>query len=215
MAQTKKKTTATKAKTTRTKKPATKSSASRTKRKTSPAKTAAKKTATSSKPESIVRKVAPSKTTSNVFPFQGLETKLLTPPQLNPKSMEDMMSKSKKQMDQLTQDAADIGRESMEAFVKSGTIFAKGFEDLMRTSMTLAQSATEKQTRLAKEVMSSKSLHEFTETQSKIAQANYDDFLQSATKISEMGVKLLTEAAEPLNEQMNKTIRKASESMAA
>jgi hypothetical protein len=39
--------------------------------------------------------------------------------------------------------------------------------------------------------------------------------MAGATKISELSVKVLTECAEPLNEQITKTIRKGTESMAA
>ena len=126
-------------------------------------------------------------------------------------AMETMMTKGKKQFEKLSQDANDFGRDGIEAFVKSSTIFAKGFEDLFRTSMALAQSSAEKQSQYIKEAMSSKTLNEFTEVQSKIAQANFDDFMASATKISEMSVKLLTEASEPLNAQATKTMQKASD----
>jgi phasin family protein len=63
--------------------------------------------------------------------------------------------------------------------------------------------------------MSSKTLNEWAETQNKIAQANLDDMMSAATKLSEMSVKLLSESAEPISEQMGKSIRKASEAMAA
>ena len=125
-------------------------------------------------------------------------------------AMESMMTKSKQQFEKLTQDANDFGREGIDAFVKSGTIFAKGFEDIFRTSMALAQSSAEKQSQFIKDVMSSKTLNEFTEVQNKIAQANFDDFMASATKLSEMSVKLMTAASEPLNEQATKTMQKAS-----
>ena len=48
-----------------------------------------------------------------------------------------------------------------------------------------------------------------------IAQASLDDIMSAATKLSEMSVKLLTESAEPISEQMGKTMRKASEAVAA
>lgn len=120
------------------------------------------------------------------------------------------MTQNKAQMDRLTQDAANMGREGMEAFIRFGTIFAKGCEDIMRTSMSLAQNAAEKQTQLMKEAMSSKTLNEWTEAQNKIAQTNFDDFMAGTTKISEMSAKLLTECTEPLNEQMSRAMTKAS-----
>lgn len=134
---------------------------------------------------------------------------------LSSKEMEQMMKQGKTQFDQIAKDATDMGRESMEAWVKSSTIFAKGCEDIVRTAMSLAQASAEKQTKYVQQAMSSKTINEWSETQNKIAQANFDDFMSNATKISEMSVKLLNESIEPINEQATKTVQKATESMAA
>jgi phasin family protein len=131
------------------------------------------------------------------------------------KAMETMMTQGKNQFEKLTQDANELGREGYEAFIKSGSIFAKGFEDIFKTTMEMAQEAAEKQSQFIKEAMSSKTLNEFTEVQNKIAQANFDDFMTGATKISELSVKVLTESSEPLNKQLSKSIKKASDSAAA
>lgn len=136
-------------------------------------------------------------------------------PQQNNEAMEKIMSQSKSQMDKMAQDASNFGREGFEAFMQSSTIFAKGFEEIARTAIALSQSAAEKQAQFLNKAMSSKTLNEWAETQNKIAQASLDDIMSAATKLSEMSVKLLSESAEPISEQMGKSIRKASEAMAA
>jgi phasin family protein len=130
-------------------------------------------------------------------------------------SMEKTMTKSKSQMDRLAQDAGHMGKEGFEAFIKSSTVFAKGFEEILRAGVALAQDSAERQAQYMKEALSSKTLNEWTEVQNKIAQASFDDFMAGTTKITEMGVKVLTETAEPFNAQMGKAIKKASDSMAA
>lgn len=125
------------------------------------------------------------------------------------------MTQSTKQFEKLAQDAGDMGRNSVEAFIKSGTIFAKGFEDLFRESVSFAQSSAEKQSELMKKAMSAKTLNEWTDIQNKVAQQSFNEFMAGATKISEMSVKLLNEASEPINEQVAKTMKKASKAAAA
>lgn len=141
-------------------------------------------------------------------------SKLLTNP-LSSKQEEKTMSNTKTQYEKLASDAQAMGRENVEAFVKSGSIWAKGCEQLLRESMTLAQSAAEKQSRFAKEAMACKTVNEFAEVQNKIMQANMDDFMAGATKISELSSKVLTDTAEPISKQAEKAIKKASEQMAA
>ena len=85
----------------------------------------------------------------------------------------------------------------------------------MRAGMELAQNAAEKQAEFAKQAMSSKTMNEFTELQNKMAQTSFDDFMAGATKMSEMTVKTLTEASEPVNEQMTKAMTNMQETAKA
>ncbi|MAI61214.1 MAG: hypothetical protein CBB87_01840 [Micavibrio sp. TMED27] len=114
------------------------------------------------------------------------------------------------EFEKLAQETANVGRENVEAFIKSGAIFAKGFEAIVKTASTLTQSAAEKQAQFAKEIINSKTLNEAAEAQNKIAQANFDEFVSGATKISEMSVKLLNDSAAPINEQLTKSMEKVT-----
>lgn len=133
--------------------------------------------------------------------------------QFNP--MENMMPKQNFQFDKIAQDATSFGREGMEAFMKSCAIYTKGCEEMTRKAAEMCQNAAEKQAEYAKQMMGSKTINEFAEAQNKIAQASFDEFMAGATKLSEMGVKVLSESIEPINEQINKGMQKAGKSMAA
>ena len=125
--------------------------------------------------------------------------------------MEAAMTNTPFQFDnKFTQDAAALGQANMEAAIKSSTLFFKGMEDIMKTCMEFAQEGGEKSSEAAKSMMSCKTLNEFTDAQNKFAQSSFDDFMSGATKISEMSVKLCTEALEPINDQLNKSIKKAT-----
>ncbi len=126
--------------------------------------------------------------------------KPLSPPNL----LEDTMAKTTAQFDQITQEATAL----TDAMSKSYGIMAKGYENLVRTTMEISQTAAEKQAALAKEIMSCTSVNELADMQSKIAQTSFEDFMSGATKISEMSTKLLTESAAPMSEQMNKAMQK-------
>lgn len=136
-------------------------------------------------------------------------------PQFQPFTLEGNMFQGNKQLDQMTQDAAVMGQAQVDAIVKSSTIFTKGMEDIIKTVMEIAQDAGEKSQAAAKSVMSCKTINEFADVQTKLAQASFDEFMTNATKISEKGVKLCTDAMEPINDTMGKAIKKASDAMAA
>lgn len=141
-------------------------------------------------------------------------------PQFKPLKMETSMFKNdmfkgNKQIEKMTQDATVMGQDQMEAIVKASSIFAKGMEDMMKVCMEILQSVGEKNQNAAKSMMSCKTLNEFTDLQTRLAQSSFDEFMTNATKISEKTVKLCTESMEPINNQMGKTMRRASETMAA
>lgn len=121
-----------------------------------------------------------------------------------------MNATSNKQFEKFTQDAASMGQEQVEALVKSGTILAKGMEDILKTCMTIAQSTTEKSQEAAKTMMACKTLNEFTEAQSKLAQDSFEDFMATATKLSELSIKVATDSLEPINDQVGKAMKKAA-----
>jgi len=133
----------------------------------------------------------------------------------NPNQMEHLMTKTKTQFENFASEAKNMGRDGFEAFSKSITLYAKGIEDIMRESMAIAQKTTEKQTQLVKEALSAKTINEWAETQSRIAQTNFDDCMAAASKLSELSVRVMTESAEPLNHQLSKGMKKASGAMAA
>lgn len=122
---------------------------------------------------------------------------------------------TKGQFDNFFKETNDFGTQYTDACAKSTSIFMKGCEEIFGTMMSLAQTSTEKQSKFVKEALSVKSINEFAEIQNKITQSNFDDFVAGATKISEIGTKVLTDSAEPVNEQVTKVIKKASESVAS
>ena len=125
------------------------------------------------------------------------------------------MTQGQEKFEKITQDAAEMGRENVEAVIKAGTIFFKGYEDLMRTAVEMTQKSAEKQSKYMQQALSMKNLNELTSLQNKMVQDNFDDFMQGTTKLSEMTAKLLSEASEPVNAQVNKSVEKASKAMAA
>lgn len=126
-------------------------------------------------------------------------------------SMESMMTNYKDQYETAT---AAV-QQNIEACIKTSTTFAKGAEQLIKTVSELAQESTQRNSEAVKSLMATRTLNEFAEAQNKLAQSNFDEAMSAATKLSEMTIKLYTEAFEPINGQMTKAMKKVSESMAA
>ena len=134
----------------------------------------------------------------------------VTPPATKPFT-EDIMTTAKTQMEKMMQDAGSVNKEGWDTFMKAGNRFMKGMEEIMQLSMTQAQKTAEKNSKTMKELMACKTVNEFTEAQTKAAQDNFDEFMKSMTKISELSVKVASDCLEPVNDQFSKTVKKATQ----
>lgn len=164
-------------------------------------------------PESRPR--APRKTgqeTSTVASFADFQAlRAIQPTQ----AMETIMTKGKQQFEKLSSEAANAGKDNMDAWMKSGSIFMKGYEDIMKTWMGMAQKNAEKSGEAVKTLLACKTVNEYAEVQNRLAQEGFDDLMAGATKLSELSVKLVSDGFAPINDQMGRTIKKASDAVAA
>ncbi len=133
----------------------------------------------------------------------------------NNEAMESVMTKSKEKFEKFTHEAASNGKEQFEALVESGNIFAEGFKNIINAYVSMAQSTAEKNNQAFRSLLACKTLSELTETQNKVAQESFDDFMSGFTQLSELSVKVATETFGPIGDQFSSTIKKASDVMAA
>lgn len=134
-------------------------------------------------------------------------------------SMESMMTNYKdqyeKMAEKMTEGAPAAMRESIESCMKSSATFAKGAEQMMKAMAEAAQESAQRNSEAIKALMATRTLNEFAEAQNKLAQENFDETMSAVTKMSEMTIKLLTDAFEPINGQMTKAMTAAMKKNAA
>ncbi len=119
------------------------------------------------------------------------------------------MNNFKNQYEKMTGDASASVRESVENLTKSSSTFAKGAEQILKTVATVAQESGQRNAEAVKALMACRTLNEFAEAQNKLAQQNFDEAMSTMTKLSEMTIKLCSEAMEPINGQMTKAMTSA------
>ncbi len=112
------------------------------------------------------------------------------------------------------QEASKSAQAQNEAALKCIDIFTKGSESLFKSNADFMKAFTEKQMKYMNDSLKVTTLNEWAETQNEIAQENFNDLMKQATVASEQCVKLTTEALEPLNEQINQAVKKATKQAA-
>lgn len=104
---------------------------------------------------------------------------------------------------------AALQKESVDALIKAGAIWAKGAEDFGKAYLALAQETAEANSDAAKALFSAKSFKEAVELQGEIARKSFDKSLSEGTKLSELSLKVANEAFEPIQQQLTAAVAKA------
>lgn len=131
------------------------------------------------------------------------------------RKLEDTMTKGTMQFDKFAQEAANSGKENMDAMMQSGNLFVNGCEEIMKTCLSMTQEAADKNTKAMKSLMGCKTVNDLTEAQTKLIRQNFEDFIASTTKLSELSMKVATDLFAPLNTRLDDTVKKARDKVAA
>lgn len=125
------------------------------------------------------------------------------------KSFEKAATMSQEQMEAATkageaamkryEDLLSATKDTVDAMVKSGSIMAQGWQDVTKAMMGFARSSVEDTFAHGRAVGGVKSVHEFIELNQGFAKAGFDKAIAETGKISEMSMKVVEEAATPLN----------------
>ena len=108
-----------------------------------------------------------------------------------------------------------INKSAFDAIAKSSDVLVKGSEDLGKAYYAFFQAAADAQVEAAKSMMTAKSINEVVEIQSAYARTAFDKAVSEGSKLSEMGVKVATDAFEPIQSQVNVAFDRAMKPLAA
>ncbi len=173
-----------------------------------------KKSPTKAAPE-VVNKSSDSSKSASVIPFAPLAG--MTNPNLcnfnQPmpslfdgayETMETCMANYKNQQEDLT-----------NSVTASLSTLANRTKEIIETLTSVTQESSQRNAEAIKALMASRTLNEYAEAQNKLAQQNFDDAMSTMTKLSEMTIKLYSEAFEPVNAQMTKAMSSVMKKNAA
>ena len=105
-------------------------------------------------------------------------------------------------------DLATMNSQGVEAFVAAGNIWAKGFEDIGKAYFSFAQESAEGGAEIAKSIMKAKTFQDVIDIQTGFAKKRFDQMVAEGSKMSELSVKVATEAMEPLQKQFDASVSK-------
>lgn len=101
-----------------------------------------------------------------------------------------------------------ISKANLDALVQANKVFAKGVEDISKEVLSLTQSSIESAATAAKAIFAAKTLKDVVELNTAFTRTHFDQLVANSTKLSEMSVKLATDAFAPITARVNGAVEK-------
>jgi hypothetical protein len=105
---------------------------------------------------------------------------------------------------------ADFGRQNFKALIQSQTALARGLGALSAEITGLALSGIDAATRAATDVLAVRTFADALELNAGFTRRNFDTLIGGSAKLSELGVKVATEASQPILSQLGKDWARAA-----
>ncbi|AWU93161.1 phasin family protein [Azospirillum ramasamyi] len=131
------------------------------------------------------------------------------------KAQQEQIEKASAQVLKGYDDLTVLTKQNVDAFVKSGTVVAKGAEEAGKQVTAFTQSSLEKSVSNAKALLAVKTIQELVELQNAYAKASIDALVSESTKMQELTVKIANEALAPLSARVNATVEVLSKKQVA
>lgn len=110
---------------------------------------------------------------------------------------------------------ADVGKENLEAFLKANTVLADGMERIGKEVIGLTRQSLESAAAATSALLDAKSIEDVMALQGDFTKSFVDQVLAGTAKLSEMGLKVASDAYDPLTQRVEQTLAQFGRSVAA
>lgn len=108
-------------------------------------------------------------------------------------------------------DIVAFNQNTFDAFVASGTVFAKGFETLTKHYVSFASESFEEAVEASKKIATAKTVNEAVDMQTKLAKTAWEKAVSEGQKVTEISTGIFKEASAPISERVQASVNVANE----
>lgn len=110
---------------------------------------------------------------------------------------------------------ADLGRENFAAVLQANQALSQGLEAIGKEVIFFARTSFERAAETATALLGAKTFEDVFQLHTEFARGNMERMIERSAKLSELGVKVASEAMAPLGGRVEATIQKLSKPLAA
>ncbi|MGD1876612.1 MAG: phasin family protein [Kiloniellaceae bacterium] len=153
---------------------------------------------------------------------ETIETVMQAGTQAATKGYEQAIAIAQEQVDKASEtifkrydEAASLSKDNVDAYVRSTTVFAQGFETMGKELMGIAHSAIEANVATTKALFGARTLRELIDLHTEFSRSRFDSLVSESAKMTELSMALANDAMEPIQVSVNATVEKMMKPLAA
>jgi phasin family protein len=104
------------------------------------------------------------------------------------------------------EELVQLGKDNVEAFLKSSSIVVKGVQDMTASLAGMARESIEDSVAASKALIGAKSVKEMMDLSSSLAKSNIDKMVSEGTKLSQLSSRLTQSALDPINKRVTHVV---------
>ncbi|MEO3430777.1 phasin family protein [Pelagibius sp. CAU 1746] len=112
-------------------------------------------------------------------------------------------------------EVAALGKDNIDAYMQSSTLFAKGVEAMGKELMSFAQTSVDIGVANAQALFGAKTVRELIDLQSDMSRSGLDSLVAESAKLTELSMTLANETLEPIQARLNANVEKLLKPLAA
>ena len=109
-------------------------------------------------------------------------------------------------MEKIYSDFVALQQDNFDAFVKSTTTFAKGFEQFSKHLVDLTTKQVEENIELAKKFATLKNVNDVVALQTKVIEEGFETAIEESRKVADLSTSMIKDAAAPIAERMKANV---------
>jgi len=131
------------------------------------------------------------------------------------KTQQEQLQKASAQLLKSYEELNALTKGNVDAVVQSGTIVAKGAEQVSKQVAAFTQASIEQSLAVSKSALTVKSIRELVDLQNSYLKSSLDALVAESTKLQQLSIKVTNEALAPLNARVNVAVEKLAKPLAA
>jgi phasin family protein len=109
-------------------------------------------------------------------------------------------------MEKIYADFVALQQDNFDAFVKSSTTFAKGFEQFSKHLVDLTTKQVEENIELAKKFATLKNVNDVVALQTKVIEEGFETAIEESRKVADLSTSMIKDAAAPIAERVKANV---------